>query len=80
MIKTTKKCKRLPRDEFFGDDKIKKLTSQINRRTLDGFNYINIRDKDYIKFLKNNADWLDYIGITLEENKKRKTYILRWRS
>ena len=69
---------RSPRDEFFGNEKIKRLTNHINKRTLCGFNYLLIKDKDVIKYLKVNVDWLDYVGIVIEENKIKKTFIIRW--
>jgi hypothetical protein len=70
---------KLKREEFFGHEKIQKLTNQINKRTLSGFVYLSIKEKDIIKLLKDNVDWLDYIGISLEENKEKKTVTIRWR-
>lgn len=57
--------KNLTRDEFFGHEKILKLTSLINRRTKNGFYYLIIKDTDLINLIINNDDWFDYIGITI---------------
>lgn len=68
---------KLQRDEFFGNDKILKLTTQINKRTINGFHYLNIRDPYLIILLKENIDWLDYVGITIQ-TKEKNLITIRW--
>lgn len=68
---------RLPRAEFFGHDKILKLSSKIAKKSKQNTNYLNIKDQELIKLLCENVEWLDYIGITIKI-KDGKTITLRW--
>lgn len=72
---------KLEREDFFGHEKIQKLANQINKRTLSGFVYMVLKEKDedLIELLRHNIDWLDYIGISFEENPEKGTTIIRWR-
>lgn len=70
--------KTINRDDFFGDERIIKLTSQINRRTKNNFYYLLIRDKELIYLLINNDDWLDYIGISVTIVDKN-TIKIKWK-
>jgi hypothetical protein len=68
---------RLERDEFFGHEKIKKMASQIAKKTKSKINNMPIRDPELIKILVENIDWLDYIGFIIKE-KDEKTLIIKW--
>ena len=70
---------KLDRDEFFGHDKIQKLTNQINKRALSGFVFLVIKDKELIKLLKNNIEWLDYVGISFEAKSVKGNCVISWR-
>ena len=69
---------KLGRDEFFGHPSIQKLASQINKKTLEGFCFMYIKDKKVVKLLKDNTGWLDYIGIVIEWRQKRKQLFIKW--
>jgi hypothetical protein len=66
---------RLKREEFFGHEKIIKLTTIINKKTIEGYNYMTIKDQELITFLLENKDWLDYVGITIKTD---KLTIIKW--
>ena len=68
---------RLAREDFFGHEKIVKLTNQIAKKSRQQINYLNVRDPDTNQLLVENADWLDYIGITVKV-KDEKTVTIRW--
>lgn len=68
---------RLAREDFFGHEKIVKLTNQIAKKSKQKINYLNVRDHDTIKILLENVDWLDYIGIIVKI-KDEKTITIRW--
>jgi len=70
------KIKKLSRDEFFGHPDILKLINKINKKAISEFSYIHIKEKKLIKLLKNNEDWLDFVGITL--SLKNKILCLKW--
>lgn len=72
-----KKYRKLTRDEFFGHPDVLKLTNKINKKSLDEFSYIYIKDKKLIRILKENIDWLDFVGIILTDKDKR-TICLKW--
>jgi len=69
--------KKLLREDFFGHEKVIKVASLINKKTKQHINYLNIHDKEIIKILVANEDWLDFVGISLKI-KDKKTIILRW--
>jgi hypothetical protein len=69
---------KLGRDEFFGHPAIQKLASQINKKTLEGFSFMYIKDKKVVKLLKDNENWLDYIGIIIEWRQKKKHLFIKW--
>ncbi len=70
------KIKKLSRDEFFGHPEILKLTNKINKKSINEFSYIYIKEKKLIKLLKNNEDWLDFVGISIIIRKK--ILCLKW--
>jgi hypothetical protein len=67
---------KLGREEFFGHEQILKLTTQINKRTLSGHTFIQIKEKALLKLLQNNTEWLDFVGITLVLYKNN--HYIRW--
>lgn len=69
---------KLKREDFFAHEKMLKLISIINRKSLLGFNYTYVKDKSTIKFLKDNIDWLDYVGISIYVKPDKKTLCLKW--
>lgn len=71
---------KLLREDFFSNPHTLKLAGLINKKTLSGFNYLYIKDKKVIKFLLDNCDWLDYVGITIEHRKKKKIMFVKWSS
>jgi hypothetical protein len=71
---------RMLREDFFSNIKIQKLTTQINKKTNAGFNYIYIKDKQLIKLLEDNSDWLDYAGICLIMRSDKKCLCVKWES
>lgn len=72
--------KRLKREDFFGNPKIQKLTSQINKKTKSGETHLIIKEVTLINFLQENSDWLDYVGISMKYKKEKKTLMIRWES
>ena len=78
MITKRKKNKKLSREDFYSHIRIHKLSGVINKKTLAGFNYMYIRDKQTIKFLQENVDWLDYVGITISYRKDKKQLYIKW--
>jgi hypothetical protein len=70
---------KLKREDFFSHTRIQKLAGLINKKTLAGFNYLYVKDNKLIKLLKENSDWLDYIGISLKM-KPDKTLCIKWDS
>jgi hypothetical protein len=66
---------RLKREDFFGHEKIIKLTTVINKKTIEGYNYMTIKDQELITLLIENKDWLDYVGITIKSD---KLTIIKW--
>lgn len=73
-----KRMKKLSREDFFGSSHVQKLTNQINKKTLGGFNYLYLKDKKLIKYLQTNKDWLDYVGICLIYKKDKKMLMVKW--
>lgn len=73
-----KRSKKLPRDDFFGHPDILKLANRINKKSLEDFSYIYIKDKKLIKLLINNIDWLDFAGIVVSFRQKKKIMCLKW--
>lgn len=69
---------KLKREDFFSHEKMIKIISVINRKSLLGFNYTYIKDKPTIKLLKDNIDWLDYVGISIYMKPDKKTLCLKW--
>jgi hypothetical protein len=72
------KLVKVPREEFYGEPRVLKLSSEILKRNKKGYNYLYIKDKNFIKFLNLNSDWLDNVGITSEFKKEKKVLILKW--
>lgn len=70
--------KKLLREDFFGHPIVIKLASQINKKTIDGFCFMYVKDKKTIKLLKDNDEWLDYIGIIIEYRPKKKQLFIKW--
>lgn len=70
--------RKLDRDEFFGHPLVQKLAIQINKKTLDGFCFMYLKDKKTIKLLKDNDEWLDFIGIIIEWRQKKKHLFIKW--
>lgn len=70
--------KKLLREDFFGHPIIQKLTNQINKKTLDGFCFMYIKDKKTIKLLRDNDEWMDYVGIALDWRPKKKLLFIKW--
>ena len=68
---------RLLREDFFGHDKILKLSTKISKKSKQNINYLNIKDPDLREILIQNVEWLDYIGITLCI-KDERTITIRW--
>lgn len=68
---------RLAREDFFGHEKIVKLTNQIAKKSKQKINYLNVKDPETNEILLQNVDWLDYIGITVKV-KDEKTITIRW--
>lgn len=68
---------RLKREDFFGNEKIIKLAKQISKKSKEDINYLNIKDKKLQKLLIDNADWLDYVGISVKW-KSPKVITLKW--
>jgi len=69
---------RLKREDFFGNPKIQKLTSQINKKTKLGDTHLVIKEASLISFLQENEDWLDYVGISIKYKKEKQTLMIRW--
>jgi hypothetical protein len=70
--------KKLSRDEFYGHPDILKLTNKINKKSLNEFSYIYIKEKKIITLILNNKDWLDYVGIVIDYRPNDKVLCLRW--
>lgn len=70
--------RKLGRDEFFGHPLVQKLAVQINKKTLDGFCFMYLKDKKTIRVLRDNDEWLDFIGITIEWRQKKKHLFIKW--
>lgn len=68
---------RLPREDFFGHPRTQKLASAINKKTKEGNNTLLIKEVALIDHLKQNEDWLDYIGLKLDTHNKKSIH-LRW--
>lgn len=73
-----KKPKKLNRDEFFGHPDVLKLTNKINKKSINEFSYIYVKEKKLIKLLTENIDWLDLVGIVLTFKDKKKTLCVKW--
>ena len=69
---------KLSRDEFYGHPDILKLTNKINKKSLNEFSYIYIKEKKVISLILNNVDWLDYVGITIDYRPNDKVLCLKW--
>lgn len=72
------KNQKLSRDEFYGHPDIIKLTNKINKKSLNEFSYIYIKEKRIINLLLVNKDWMDYVGIFMDYRPKEKTLCLKW--
>jgi hypothetical protein len=72
------KNEKLSREDFFGNPLMLKLASIINKKSLEGFNFLYLKDKKTIKLLKNNTDWLEIVGITIEWRQKKKHLFVKW--
>jgi len=68
---------RLSRDEFYGHVRIQKLATAINKKTKEKQNNLLVKEPVLIQLLKENEDWLDYIGLKLDLKNKKSIY-LRW--
>jgi hypothetical protein len=64
------KNQKLSRDEFYGHPDIIKLTNKINKKSLNEFSYIYIKEKRIINLLLVNKDWMDYVGIFMDYKKR----------
>ncbi len=72
------KPKKLTRDEFYGHPDVIKLTNKINKKSLNEFSYIYIKEKKLINLLINKKDWLDYVGISVDYRMKERLLCLKW--
>ena len=58
--------RKLEREDFFGHPLVLKLTTQINKKTIDGFCFMYLKEKKVVKLLRENDEWLDVVGIVIE--------------